>query len=242
MHRLSFRAGLQPQSHQRPVLQQRAPGNRVAQQRELGHHAKRLSFRCRLPRQQEDDPQLYPIAAVLHRRHRPYRLNTFNSWPLSNGSSVTFGLPWFNSGSPCSAPLKNGIANPVCNGYLQLQPLSARQHIHPDRAAQPDVVVAEVARLQRPIPVQPRQFQHAVARNLLRADYQDQQLLATTPLAARRIPGGTRRRPMFPPRFTSTINCDWSRRSASATSAWPEPSSTRKPLISTLPALARARC
>jgi len=44
-------------------------------------------------------------------------LNTFNSWPLSNGSSVTFGLPWFNSGSPCSAPLKNGIANPVCNGY-----------------------------------------------------------------------------------------------------------------------------
>jgi hypothetical protein len=47
-----------------------------------------------------------------------YSLNTFNSWPLSNGSSVTFGLPWFNSGSPCSAPLKNGIANPVCNGYF----------------------------------------------------------------------------------------------------------------------------
>ena len=47
-----------------------------------------------------------------------YALNTFNSWPLSNGSTVTFGLPWFNSGSPCSAPLKNGIANPVCNGYF----------------------------------------------------------------------------------------------------------------------------
>jgi len=46
-----------------------------------------------------------------------YNLNTFNSWPLSNGSTVTFGLPWFNGGSPCSAPLKNGIANPVCNGY-----------------------------------------------------------------------------------------------------------------------------
>ena len=45
-------------------------------------------------------------------------LDTFNSWPLSNGSSVTFGLPWFNSGSPCSAPLNNGIANPVCNGYF----------------------------------------------------------------------------------------------------------------------------
>ena len=27
-----------------------------------------------------------------------YNLNTFNSWPLSNGSSVTFGLPWFNGG------------------------------------------------------------------------------------------------------------------------------------------------
>ena len=47
-----------------------------------------------------------------------YALDPFNSWPLSNGQAVTFGLPWFNSGSPCSAPLKNGIANPVCNGYL----------------------------------------------------------------------------------------------------------------------------
>ena len=45
-------------------------------------------------------------------------LNTFNSWPLSNGAPVTFGLPWFNSGSPCSAPLKNGIANSSCNGYF----------------------------------------------------------------------------------------------------------------------------
>ena len=45
-------------------------------------------------------------------------LNTFNSWPLSNGAAVTFGLPWFNGGSPCSAPLKNGIANPSCNGYF----------------------------------------------------------------------------------------------------------------------------
>src|SRR5271167_3528152 len=45
-------------------------------------------------------------------------LNTYNSWPLSNGTPVTFGLPWFNSGSPCAAPLKNGIANPSCNGYF----------------------------------------------------------------------------------------------------------------------------
>ena len=47
-----------------------------------------------------------------------YSLNTFNSWPLSNGATVTFGLPWFNSGSPCSAPQTNGIANPICNGYF----------------------------------------------------------------------------------------------------------------------------
>jgi hypothetical protein len=45
-------------------------------------------------------------------------LNNFNSWPLPNGTPVTFGLPWFNSGSPCSAPLTNGIANPSCNGYF----------------------------------------------------------------------------------------------------------------------------
>src|SRR5271165_295413 len=47
-----------------------------------------------------------------------YGLNSFNSWPLSNGTPVTFGLPWFNSGSPCAAPLKNGVANPTCNGYF----------------------------------------------------------------------------------------------------------------------------
>ena len=47
-----------------------------------------------------------------------YSLNPFNSWPLPNGSTVTFGLPWFNSGSPCSTPLKNGFANPSCNGYF----------------------------------------------------------------------------------------------------------------------------
>jgi hypothetical protein len=47
-----------------------------------------------------------------------YSLNLFNSWPLVNGQTVTFGLPWFNSGSPCSTPQTNGIANPVCNGYF----------------------------------------------------------------------------------------------------------------------------
>ncbi len=47
-----------------------------------------------------------------------YGLNPFNSWPLPNGTPVTFGLSWFNSGSPCSAPLNNGIATPACNGFF----------------------------------------------------------------------------------------------------------------------------
>ena len=47
-----------------------------------------------------------------------YGLNPFNSGPLSSGRPVTFGLPWFNNGSPCSAPLMNGIANPTCNGFF----------------------------------------------------------------------------------------------------------------------------
>src|SRR5271165_1734170 len=46
-----------------------------------------------------------------------YGLNPFNSYPLSNGNPVSFGLSWFNSGSPCSTPLMNGVANPVCNGF-----------------------------------------------------------------------------------------------------------------------------
>jgi hypothetical protein len=47
-----------------------------------------------------------------------YGLNPINSYPLSNGNEVSFGLPWFNGGSPCAAPLKNGIANPTCNGFF----------------------------------------------------------------------------------------------------------------------------
>ncbi len=55
-----------------------------------------------------------------------YGLNPFNSWPLSNGQPVSFGLSWFNGGSPCAAPLKNGVANPVCNGFLDY---SQYQHV-----------------------------------------------------------------------------------------------------------------
>jgi len=47
-----------------------------------------------------------------------YSLAPFNSVPLANGTPVEFGLPWFNSGSPCATPIIGGFANPTCNGYL----------------------------------------------------------------------------------------------------------------------------
>ena len=47
-----------------------------------------------------------------------YFLSPFNPVPLANGTSVEFGLPWFNGGSPCAQPIKGGVANPPCNGYL----------------------------------------------------------------------------------------------------------------------------
>ncbi len=47
-----------------------------------------------------------------------YGLNSFNSYPLANGTPVSLGLPWFNSGSPCAVPVTGGAANPTCNGFL----------------------------------------------------------------------------------------------------------------------------
>ena len=56
-----------------------------------------------------------------------FGLNPFNSYPLPNGVPVSFGLPWFNAGSPCSTPLVNGAANPSCNGFFDY---SLFQHIN----------------------------------------------------------------------------------------------------------------
>ena len=56
-----------------------------------------------------------------------YGLAPFNSWPLANGTPVSLGLSSFNGGSPCTAPLKNGIANPTCNGFLNY---SLDQHLN----------------------------------------------------------------------------------------------------------------
>ncbi len=56
-----------------------------------------------------------------------YGLSPFNSWPLPNGTPVSLGLSWLNSGSPCAMPVTNGIANPTCNGFLNY---SLDQHIN----------------------------------------------------------------------------------------------------------------
>jgi len=51
-----------------------------------------------------------------------YSLDPFAAYPLSNGTPVDLGLSWLVPTYPCSAPVKNGVANPSCNGaYLYLR-------------------------------------------------------------------------------------------------------------------------
>ena len=104
-----------------------------------------------------------------------YGLNRFNSWPLSNGTPVTFGLPWFNSGSPCSAPAQERNCQSHVQRLLRLQPVPAREHVHSDRAAQPELVLAEMAGLQRPVPIQPCAVQHAADGDFQRPEHSQQQ-------------------------------------------------------------------
>ena len=141
-----------------------------------------------------------------------------------------FGLPWFNSGSPCSAPLNNGIANPDVQRILQLQPVPARAHLHSDRAVQLTLIVAEVAGLQRPVPVQPCQMNTPLWRFSV-----VEQPHSTSGLQHRRQQfqrlSGTLRRQTFRPPFTSTIGCGWSRPFASATSVSPDVSGSRDQLL-----------
>jgi len=49
-----------------------------------------------------------------------YSLATFATFLLPNNSPVEFGLPWNTpAAQPCAAPIKNGAANPSCNGYFE---------------------------------------------------------------------------------------------------------------------------
>ena len=54
------------------------------------------------------------------RNDTDYTLNPYNSFPLTGGPPVVFGLPWSPlQGSPCATPLlPDGTANPACNGYF----------------------------------------------------------------------------------------------------------------------------
>ena len=164
-----------------------------------------------------------------------YSLNTFNSWPLSNGTPVTFGLPWFNSGSPCSAPLKNGIANPVCNGYFNYG-----LYQHANTTIPTEQLNLTSSSLKWLDFNGQYQYSHASSSTPLRETFfgltsRSNNLRLRHWRAVHRHRGGIRRQQTFPPPFTSTINCGWSRRFASAISVWPVLFWTRKPLTSMRP-------
>jgi hypothetical protein len=117
MHRLSFRVGYNRNRITGPsfssVHQGTEPLNNQNWDTTLNGYRFGLDFRLT-----KKTTLSYTQLLQYYNGGSTYSLNTFNSWPLSNGATVTFGLPWFNGGSPCSAPLKNGIANPICNGYF----------------------------------------------------------------------------------------------------------------------------
>ena len=156
MQRLSFRVDYNRNRIIGPAFSSVHQGTDALTNQNWNNTLNGYPFRRRLPRLRRRRRSATHRCLQYYTGGTTYKLNPFNSWPLPNGTPVTFGLPWFNSGSPCSTPLNNGIANPYVQRLLQLQSVSARQHIHSDRAAQPDVVLAEVARLQRPVSVQPR--------------------------------------------------------------------------------------
>ena len=118
MHRLSFRVGYNRNRITGPSFSSVHQGTDALNNNNWDTTLKRLSLRRRLPRHQENDPELHPAASVLQRRTDRISQHIQFLAAFQRQLRVTFGLPWFNSGSPCSAPLKNGIANPVCNGYI----------------------------------------------------------------------------------------------------------------------------
>ena len=135
-----------------------------------------------------------------------YSLNTFNSWPLSNGSTVSFGLPWFNGGSPCSAPLKNGIANPVCNGYTDY---SLFQHANTSIPTEQLNLTSSSLKwldFNGQYQYSHAHIQHAADGDLHRADNADQQPRLQHLVAARRTLVGIRLPLTFRRRSTSTTS------------------------------------
>ena len=170
-----------------------------------------------------------------------YNLNGFNTWNLPNGTPVTFGLPWFNSGSPCSAPLNNGIANPSCNGFFSYV---LNQHVN---TSIPTEQINLTSSSLKWLDFNGQyQYSHASSSTPLYETFSGLSTrannLASTPGAATRTPAGTPLPPTSRPRSTSATGCGWWKPSASAISAWPAIFWILRAVSSPPPARARQPC
>jgi len=117
MHRVSFRADYSRNRFIGPSLSSRHDGTDTLLDQDTNNTLNGFRFGLDLHVYQRTIFS-YTQSLQYYSGGTLFGLNRFNSWPLPNGQQVTFGLPWFNGGSPCSAPLNNGVANPVCNGSL----------------------------------------------------------------------------------------------------------------------------
>jgi hypothetical protein len=126
MHKLSFRAGYNRNRIIGPAFNSQHEGTDALLYQDWNNQLNGFRFGADW-RANDKTTISYTQLLQYYTGGTNYSLNPYNSWQLSNGSFVSFGLPWFNSGSPCSAPLKNGLANPSCNGYFNY---SLYQHEH----------------------------------------------------------------------------------------------------------------
>ncbi len=126
MHKLSFRAGYNRNRIIGPAFNSQHEGTDALLYQDWNNQLNGFRFGADW-RANDKTTISYTQLLQYYTGGTNYALNPYNSWQLSNGSFVSFGLPWFNGGSPCSAPLKNGLANPSCNGYFNY---SLYQHEH----------------------------------------------------------------------------------------------------------------
>ena len=91
-----------------------------------------------------------------------YGLNPFNSWPLSNGTPVSFGTFLVQQRKSVQRTAQQRDRQSHVQRLFRLQPVPAREHFHSDRAVQPEIVVSEMAGFQWSVPVQPCAIEHPV--------------------------------------------------------------------------------
>jgi hypothetical protein len=126
MHRLSFRAGYNRNRFAGPAFSSIHEGTEALLNESTDNTLNGYRFGADF-RATKKTTLSYTQLLQYYDGGTTYGLNPFNSWPLPNGTPVSLGLSWFNSGSPCAKPLNNGIANPTCNGFLDY---SLDQHIN----------------------------------------------------------------------------------------------------------------